>query len=138
MSNKNFKELKNLFPKLFRDCYLYEIGAESGWYDLVYDLCVEIEKIAQEKGLTGENYPKVVQIKEKFGGLRYYLNGYDEDVYTAVDRTEAKSLTICEFCGKPAEVRSTSTGWLKCACDACLEERNRKMKENYINTMSNE
>jgi hypothetical protein len=136
MDDKSFYNFEKLFPVLFRNCYC-GCGAGEGWYDLVYELCVEIEKIAKEKGLSGENYPQVVQIKEKFGSLRFYLDYGCKEIYDAIEKSEKQSGTICEFCGKPAEVKSTFTGWLKCACDDCLRERNDKMRKSYETSLKN-
>ena len=124
------KELKKEFPVLFRNCYC-GCSAEDGWYDLIRDLCIEIEKIAKEKALTGNDYPLVAQVKEKFGGLRFYIDGGCQEIYDAIDAAEKKSGTICEFCGQPAETKSTFSGWLKCICNVCEEKVNSKERADH-------
>jgi NADH pyrophosphatase NudC (nudix superfamily) len=67
----------------------------------------------------------LVQIKEKFGGLRIYLGGMEtglfEDVNDIVENAETESYTICEKCGKPGKPRKGS--WIKTLCDECATER---------------
>ena len=61
---------------------------------------------------------KVVQVKEKFGGLRFYISGcldsYDELVCAA----ESESYTICERCGAPGTLDKTRS-WIQTRCEDC-------------------
>lgn len=62
----------------------------------------------------------VVQVKEKFGGLRFYTNGIaDEKVmdecWKMTQDAERKSVTMCEECGHPGKRRMG--GWIKTLCD---------------------
>jgi hypothetical protein len=58
----------------------------------------------------------ILQVKEKFGGLRLYCQG-DEDVYDIALAAEKACESICEFCGKPGTLRTG--GWLKTRCNEC-------------------
>jgi len=60
------------------------------------------------------------QIKEKFGGLRFYVSA-DSETLDFIDEMEAKSLTICEHCGKPGKPRDG--GWILTLCDECYKSR---------------
>ena len=62
----------------------------------------------------------IFQIKEKFGGLRFYVDGTTE-LLDFIDEMEAKSLTICEKCGKPGKPREG--GWILTLCDECNKSR---------------
>ena len=63
------------FPVLFKDrhgdmsktlmCWGFNCG--DGWYALIYKLCKDLVKI--------DPVLVVVQVKEKFGGLRFYVGG---------------------------------------------------------------
>jgi hypothetical protein len=55
------------------------------------------------------------QVKEKFGGLRFYFMSGDEFVQGAVALAERMSYTICEECGEPGKLRSG--GWMRTLCD---------------------
>lgn len=67
----------------------------------------------------------ISQVKEKYGGLRVYLelteteNGWlmPEGVDALIEAAEEESLHTCEFCGAPGEPRPG--GWVKTLCDAC-------------------
>jgi len=68
---------------------------------------------------------KILQIKEKFGTLRYY---YQSDVKTvavkeAMDRyvrqAELESAKTCELCGEEGYISNRKMGWMKTRCDDC-------------------
>jgi len=59
-----------------------------------------------------------VQVKEKFGGLRFYVSGGDNEVYGMITMAEAMSYVICEDCGKPGALHHRG-GWLKTVCTEC-------------------
>ena len=62
------------------------------------------------------NQPVVCeQVKEKFGGLRFYHVNGDEFVSGAVALAEKMSYTICEECGQPGKLRNTT--WMRTLCD---------------------
>jgi hypothetical protein len=58
-----------------------------------------------------------VQVKEKFGGLRFYHSGCDE--YTLGIEMTAGTLSsyICEICGAPGCLNDED-GWWSTRCDA--------------------
>jgi hypothetical protein len=73
--------------------------------------------------------PKIIQVKEKWGGLRIYDSGvylFDNDspspeferVLRAIER---KSFTICETCGQQGVLRRGN--WMKTLCDVHAEGR---------------
>jgi hypothetical protein len=53
----------------------------------------------------------IEQIKEKFGGLRFYISEAPDEVHNAITEAEKESYTICEDCGKPGKIRNGS--WLR-------------------------
>jgi hypothetical protein len=61
------------------------------------------------------------QVKEKFGGLRFYVSGGDEKTNAYIMFAEAMSYKICEVCGKPGRQRGSS--WLVTLCDEHAAER---------------
>lgn len=63
----------------------------------------------------------VVQVKEKFGGLRFYTGGTTEEFLDLIDEAEKASYVICERCGEKGEMRP-ELGWIKTLCDNCLKE----------------
>lgn len=105
------------------------MGVGPGWYNLIYTLTNYIDRRLENLNKDGENRKVVIaQIKEKFGGLRYYADGdLDEAMYGAIDFAESLSYTICEECGEPGKLRSG--GWMRTLCDKHEEERQAKYRE---------
>ena len=56
------------------------------------------------------------QIKEKFGTLRFYYTGGDDEISGMVRMAESMSGVVCEECGAPGKRRGS--GWIYTACDA--------------------
>jgi len=61
---------------------------------------------------------KVVQVKEKFGGLRFYVYNATEDEVDFISFVEEESYTVCERCGQPGKLR-TDRNWVLTLCDEC-------------------
>lgn len=55
------------------------------------------------------------QVKEKFGTLRFYIQGGDEYVYGLIRMAEGMTAVTCEQCGSPAQTRHG--GWVRTLCD---------------------
>jgi len=108
-------KLKQDFP--FIQCGL---ECEKGWNQLIYDLSAELKQM----GFNGE----VLQIKEKFGGLRYYIAHDDNELYDRMHRLineyEKKSFTICEMCGSDKGKLLNKNYWYRTRCPECeLKEK---------------
>lgn len=83
-----------------------------GWFDLIDVLASEITRHAEATGLD----VVAVQVKEKFGELRCYLNGGDEYVNGLTWIAASMSKTICEECGAPGWMSESESGWIKVRC----------------------
>jgi len=104
----------------------YGVECGDGWIPIVVALDVQI-------ALIDPNYV-VHQVKEKFGGLRYYIatseSLSDEDrtrIRDLVSYAEAICWTICEDCGREGTLRKH--GWWKTMCDECYVELTAPDKE---------
>jgi len=73
-------------------------------------------------------YITASQVKEKFGGLRFYTNGYTDEVSGMIRMAEAMSYRTCEECGSPG--RSNSYGWISTLCDTHRLERGEDLPQN--------
>lgn len=69
----------------------------------------------------------VVQVKEKFGGLRFYYEGGNEYVAGLVSMAESWADIACEECGGIGKKRDG--GWVRTLCDVHEAERNARMEE---------
>lgn len=58
---------------------------------------------------------RVSQIKEKFGGLRFYYDGGDDTIGGMVTMAEAWAGHTCEQCGNKGMTRGG--GWIRTLCD---------------------
>lgn len=85
----------------------------EGWQPLVRTLIQDITAM----GWDGE----LVQIKEKFGGLRFYIGSASKEIHDRISEAERQADVTCEQCGAPGELRNTS--WWKTLCDTCHETR---------------
>lgn len=93
------------FPGMFEFCTL---SIPAGWRELVYELTEKIHRM--------EPSVRVGQIKEKFGGLRYYTYGHNDRVDALIDDYERKSMKICDVCGEPGTLRENK-GWMMTRCE---------------------
>ncbi len=139
------KLLCEKYPKIFRDrhapmtetcmCWGFDIG--DGWYQVIDSLCNQIQhhvdwkQEQKEKYGRGDGCQQVVatQVKEKFGGLRFYYEGGDPVVDGMVRMAESWAANTCEECGKPGTMRTG--GWIRTLCDEHEAERQAKMKERF-------
>jgi hypothetical protein len=64
-------------------------------------------------------HPRAAQVKEKFGGLRFYMTSGTDEIFDLIEEAEALSCKTCEECGKPGEERPG--GWIHTHCDPCHE-----------------
>jgi hypothetical protein len=80
-----------------------------------------------EKAPKGGRPPisiKISQIKEKFGGLRFYYYGGDKYIDGLTSFAESLSYKICEQCGTTINVGSTQ-GWMCVVCEDCYKKHDR-------------
>jgi len=82
----------------------------KGWEPLVKEL---IDRLKKETDWDGE----ITQIKEKFGGLRFYIGKGSKPIWDLIDEYEKKSYEICEDCGKPGKLRTEGRYWIRTLCD---------------------
>jgi hypothetical protein len=88
---------------------------DDGWFDIVWRLCKDLEplvaQLEQEIGCQFE----VMQVKEKFGGLRFYVNHKSDAIRQRIEAAIQESLHCCEVCGQPGRLREDD--WIKTLCD---------------------
>lgn len=122
------------FPMLFSDTSknmkesLMCFGCEcrDGWYELIRSASVELEPLVKEwiaeNPMVAENYPRYVQIKEKFGTLCLYMTFGTDAMYEVTRKYEHMSATTCETCGANGpDVKRRGRGWIYTACLMCTK-----------------
>lgn len=113
MSEKNIPAYLNERIERGKGCGSYIL---DGWYDIVIRLDEAIAQI--------DPHYKIDQIKEKFGGLRYYVSlsgGLDDiqrdHIYRLITAAEHKSETTCDVCGEPGTRATQGRGYIATRCD---------------------
>jgi hypothetical protein len=121
------------------------LGVGDGWYQLIDTLCALIywpynraqqdyNQLQEDKGdkavavspdeverarvrvqVEADAVPEAVQVKEKFGTLRFHVDGDSAAVGHYVEFAELHSSRVCEQCGCPGTLRED--GWLRTLCD---------------------
>lgn len=128
MSPELEQALVKKYPELFADygvvpsqspmAFGFECG--DGWFDLLDVLCAQLAALPpvsddDEGGLS----LRAMQVKEKYGTLRFHVGPATDEALALIDFAEALSARICETCGNKGRMRGT--GWLKTLCDPCAE-----------------
>jgi hypothetical protein len=145
MSPELDSKLCEKYPKIFVNryadmqttamCWGFECG--GGWYNIIDALCANIQGYItrtndwRERLLKDNLYnnkipdelPQVVavQVKEKFGGLRFYVDRSDSAVDALISMAESMSYRTCEVCGSPG--KSRNGGWIRTLCDTHAAEQ---------------
>jgi hypothetical protein len=79
-----------------------------------------VEELSQALGENAKNY-RITQIKEKFGGLRWYDAGCTKEGYEVIRKYEGLSIITCIICGEPAT--KISDGWISPYCNEHFNEK---------------
>lgn len=74
-----------------------------------------------QKKLDETPCPVAVQVKEKFGTLRFYVDKASNTQYNYIDFADLMSSRTCEECGKPGE--TYPIGWYQTLCEQHADER---------------
>ena len=97
-----------------KDAGFFCIG--NGWLGVVKSLIEDLIKLGWDK--------QICQVKEKFGGLRFYINSGSYEIHKRIIEAERKSHEVCEKCGEPG--KSISVGWIVTLCEFHAEEKLNK------------
>jgi len=74
--------------------------------------------------------PIAVQVKEKFGGLRFYVSGASENHYNYISFAESMSYRTCEQCGSPGKLYTD--GWRKTLCSIHAKQQGKEETDAYL------
>ena len=135
------------YPKIFRQkdlaitqsCMPWGLDIGRGWMPLIEFVCSYTQNCIDEYKLP---QLEATQVKEKFGGLRFYYCWRSDDhipkddepermdwIEDMISFAETISEHICETCGTMVGVSQT-TGWIVTLCENCMKERNDKTNLN--------
>lgn len=169
MNITNTQKMYADFPRLYRDvknersCMKWGFQCNDGWFELLYKLSADIEAEAKALGINQDSdaWPKVLEVKEKYGLLKFYCyagENHDLDlvpevtgqlisfrpmpniqsIRALIKNAEKASASICECCGCPSKLRID--GWWRVICDKCEAERRERRISNgskYADAINN-
>jgi len=144
MSPEKDAQLCTKYPKIFRSSdgsplapnSAWGFECDDGWYDLIDTLCACIQRevdnsisaqkfsidrgdLSPEAAVPEEDLQVAAsQVKEKFGGLRFYTYGGNDRIYGMITMAESMSYKICEACGVPGRPNKGGS-WILTLCDPC-------------------
>jgi hypothetical protein len=125
-----YEDWKKRFPLCFErtgTCMTFGIEHMGGWNAIVEELLGKIEAHLAEKYAAGFRDPdygfQIDQIKEKFGTLRFYVCGADDQIFQWIVDAERKTATTCELCGSSGGLHCRKGAyWIRTLCPAHAEE----------------
>jgi hypothetical protein len=135
------EQLIQKYPKIFED---YEgnparvnwYGVPDGWLSIIDKLCGCIQDYIDNTTRYTADGPKKLeqvtcaQMKEKFGGLRFYTNGNNDEVEGMIRMAEYMCDHTCQDCGSTEELGETS-GWVSVICRSCVTAHGDRAMINW-------
>jgi hypothetical protein len=130
--NDEWNAILAKYPTLFTGPNI-GLGAGVGWWPALEACFADITAVLI--AYPGLDF-NAVQIKEKFGGLRFYYDLYRAEgselteeqeteargkIYEAVEKAEQVAAVACEVCGQPGKRRNGS--WIRTLCDEHAKEK---------------
>ena len=92
----------------------------SGWIPILERLAADLVALGWDRYLD--------QVKEKFGGLRFYVGASTEAMQQRIAEAEAESLRTCEDCGAPGRRRTNDSGYVRTTCELCAARARRRKR----------
>ena len=86
---------------------MFGVECGPGWRKLIEPLFEQ----ARKEGVD------VLQVKEKFGGLRFYVSSASQEFNDMIDQAEHDSFEVCEQCGEPGYKDNDGGYWIRTLCD---------------------
>lgn len=127
-----FLECRNVFTdeKPESNLFTWLDDMPEGWrIAFGIDLCKELKE-ALLKANALDDY-RIHQVKEKFGGLRWYDSFCTAETRVIIDRYEVLSEKTCIKCGKPAEY--STKNWISPYCKECADSILENAQRYYTN-----
>ena len=89
------------------------IDTGPGWFPLLLELDAKLAAIDPDY--------RLLQVKEKFGGLRFYAETKTggPEFFELIREAERRSYSICEECGEVGRTGNRAGGWTSTYCESC-------------------
>jgi len=115
--------------------HLFGFECGDGWFTLIDGACELIQRHIETDGTQRQLL--ALQVKEKFGGLRFYYRHGSGYAAAVVELSETLSPHVCEVCGALGKVVSLF-GWMQTRCPTherttvCEEALLSKVRDNLV------
>ena len=103
--------------------YGFECG--DGWFEIILNFSIDAEakvKEMKEEGTEKIRLPLVLQVKEKLGGLRIYMDKSCEMLNALIESAQKNAARTCELCGDSGIRRESRKGAWMTLCNECAIE----------------
>ena len=127
------QELIQKYPKIFENYegnpYGVNWEAPKAWIPVIDDMCGAIQEyidtvVWYKDGVESRPVQvKCTQMKEKWGGLRFYTRGADDTVEGMISMAAHICRKMCESCGTRENLGVTD-GWVSICCKSCYDAGN--------------
>jgi len=97
----------------------------NGWMSLVVKCLFDLAKLNLSPDFS------ILQIKEKWGGLRIYTSYVTEEIEDVIQKYEILAEDTCEGCGAPGQLERVG-GWWSVYCEKCLADTLQKYKSVWL------
>ena len=125
------KEIVEKHGEIFADGWPNWFDIGDGWLSIVDEALTTIK----QKMTEGMPKVEINQIKEKFGGLRIYFDGGNDETGEIIEKAVKKANNTCDTCGTTENVGYT-TGWIATICEDCAKKEDKldrwKLNEKKI------
>lgn len=127
-----FRNINEEYEKMIKGefftpmAFMFECA--DGWTDLLIELCEKIQAHLNTLPKNVADEIVAIQVKEKFGTLRFYVSVYEETIQSYIKEAEKKSCITCETCGCEGKLRGAV--WYYTACDLHTETKDLQEEQN--------
>ena len=121
-----------LYGDKHSDVELWGFQCGDGWFDILWDLSQKLEHLIKQwikEHPKSGHIPRASVVKEKFGGLRFYMTCATPEMQKHIDSAERLSLTTCEVCGAIGEKRMGAR--ISTLCDQHNQERQMSLNKAF-------
>lgn len=105
---------------------LFDVECGDGWNELLKPIFDYIENYNKDK--DDKDKIEILQVKEKFGTLRFYTSFYTDELHELINKAENESAHTCELCGSKENIGYTC-GWITTCCEKCVKEMAKRNKK---------
>lgn len=127
---EKIQQLYTDFPLCFPAPPYCGFSIGEGWFENVKELCAKLEAFLSKLTKEEQKAFQIAQCKEKFGGLRFYVDypPGNESLYNQINElikeAEEKCSKTCEACGAPGTLKTDR--WWRTLCEDCENKRIRQ------------